>query len=71
MKTIMESYPEHTEEYWKDFTYEERYQIPLMNTIWYYPPFVSFRDEERYLCDSNTTLLYDIENEQRGVALTA
>jgi len=58
-------------EKWTDeASHEERYQVPMMNCLRYFPSFVSFTEEDRYKVGSNTCLLYDNEREAYAVGMT-
>jgi len=58
-------------EKWTNETiYEERYQVPMMNCLRYFPSLVSFEEEDRYKVASNTCLLYDNEREAFAVGMT-
>lgn len=49
---------------------EERYEIPMMNALRYYPDFVHFEEEECYKTASNTTLLYDTKKQAWAIGMT-
>ena len=40
-------------------SYEELYEVPIMNAVYYYPSFITFQEEDRYKAASTTTLFYD------------
>ncbi len=54
-----------------NFSFEELYEVPIMNTVYYYPAFVSFKEEDRYKVASSTTLFYAIEEEAWAVGMTS
>ncbi len=50
---------------------EERFEIPMMNALYYFPNFVGgFTAEDEKKCSGSTTLLYDTKLEQWAVAMT-
>ena len=51
-------------------SFEEIWEVPMMNSIWYYPGFVTFTDSDRYKCSGSTTLLLNLELERWGIGLT-
>jgi hypothetical protein len=53
-----------------NLSYEELYELPMMNAIYYYPSFVTFQEEDRYKTSSTTTLFYDTELDTWAVGLT-
>jgi|GEM_PF-2575404 len=68
--TPSEEYPEFRD--WAEchLSYEELFEVPIMNYVRYFPSFVTFEEEDRYKSAGSTTLLYDNELERWGVALT-
>ncbi len=61
---------DHLIEEWEHgATYDEIYEIPMMNTLRYFPFFVQFTEEDRYKTVGNTTLLYDTDEEEGGWAV--
>jgi hypothetical protein len=58
------------EEWIDSVSHEERYQVPMINTLRYFPSFVSFENEDRYKVASNTCLLYDSELDAWAVGMT-
>lgn len=54
----------------ENLSFEEQYEIPMMNAIRYYPSFCSFTEEQRQQVASNTTLFYDNDREQWAVGMT-
>jgi len=54
----------------ENLSYEELYEIPMMNSVYYYPSFVTFKEEDRYKVASTTTLFFDIEEEAWAVGMT-
>lgn len=62
----------NTFEEWAEdnLTFDELHEIPMMNTLYYYPPFVEFSESDRKLVCGTTTLLYDTELEQWAVGMT-
>lgn len=61
----------HTEIYeeWTDQA-DERYTVPMMYAIRFYPSFVSFEEEDRYRCSGSTCLVYDSEGDRWGVGMS-
>lgn len=57
---------------WADenLDYEELYDVPMMNTLRYFPSCVSFSEDDRYKVAANTCLLYDAALEQWAVGMT-
>ena len=51
-------------------SFEELYQVPMMNAVYYYPFFVSFEKENRYKVAPTTTLFYDSYKKAWAVGLT-
>lgn len=64
---IYESFDQWAED---NLSYEELYQVPMMNALYYFPSFVSFSEEDRYKCSSNTTLVYDSQLDSWAVGMT-
>ena len=59
-------------EQWQDEVgYEGKYQLPLMNALYYFPVGIEFADEDRFKVSSNCTLLYDTELSQWAIGMTA
>lgn len=56
---------------WSDnISYEEQWEVPMMNALYYYPSFVSFENEDRHKIGGSITLLYDSEEEAWAVGMT-
>jgi len=53
-----------------NLSFEELWEVPMMNSIWYYPSFVSFDNLDRFKCSGATTLLFDHELDRWGVGMT-
>jgi len=51
-------------------SFEELYETPMMNAVYYYPSFVTFQEEDRYKTASTITLFYDIEEDSWAVGMT-
>ena len=66
LDTIREM-PEYNE--WSDEE-PERYEIPIMNALYYFPDFCSFEEADRYKPRGATTLLYDNELERWAIGMT-
>ncbi len=50
---------------------EERFELPMMNALYYFPSFVGgFTAEDEKKCSGSTALLYDTKLEQWAVAMT-
>lgn len=58
------------EEWCDTATHEERYSVPVMNCLRYFPDFVSFEEQERYSVAGNTCLIYDRERDAWAVGMT-
>lgn len=63
-------YEEWTDKASHEERYEERYQVPIMNCLRYFPSFVSFKEEDRYKVAGNTCLLYDNKLDSWAVGMT-
>ena len=53
-----------------NLSFEERYQVPMMTSVYYYPSYVLFSEEDRYKTASAITLFYDIELRAWAVGMT-
>jgi hypothetical protein len=51
-----------------ELTFEEIYNVPMMNSLYYFPSFVSFRGDEP--TSGSTCLIYDNELEKWAVGMT-
>lgn len=57
---------------WADqnLIFEERYDVPLMSALYYFPAFIDFSEEDKDKCSSTTCLLYDINMGCWAVGMT-
>ncbi len=46
------------------------FEVPMMNALYYYPSYISFKDQDRYKVSSAITLLYDKQEESWAVGMT-
>jgi len=53
-----------------NLSFEELYEVPMMNCLYYYPSFCSFTEEDRQKTSGATTLLYDNELDRWAVGMT-
>lgn len=58
------------EEWCDTASHEERYSVPMMNCLRYFPDFVSFEEQDRYSVAGNTCLIYDRERDAWAVGMT-
>ena len=54
----------------ENLSFEELYECPMMNAVYYYPSFVTFQEEYRSKVASATTLFYDNTLESWAVGMT-
>lgn len=64
--TLFEDFYNCLPDYWSDedrdhYSFDEQVQVPMMSTLWYYPSFVSFTDQDRLKTVGCITLLFDNE----------
>lgn len=69
MNELIEKYPKEWEEWQDKATQEEIYEIPMMNALRYFPPFIDFKEEDCEKAVGNATLLYDDDEENGGWAV--
>lgn len=70
IKEFMEENDTLADEWRDQVDYESQYQVPMMNTLYYYPSFVSFEEADRYKTSGSITLLYDSERDQWAIGMT-
>lgn len=70
MEELKEEYEKEYRKWTEDLSYEEQYEVPMMNALRYYPDYVHFDEEDRYKVAGNTTLLYDNDKEAWAVGMT-
>ena len=67
---LTEKYPTEWEKFQDTASYEEIYEVPMMNALRYFPSYVDFfKEEYRDKAVGNTTLLYDNDEENGGWAV--
>lgn len=54
----------------ENLSYEELYEVPMMDAVYYYPSFVTFDVEDRSKTASTTTLFYDTLKDAWAVGMT-
>ena len=72
---LFANYYEYLSDYWEHedrsyYSYDEKYEVPMMANMWYYPSFVSFTDSDRLKTVGCITLLYDTELDRWAVAVS-
>lgn len=73
-QTLFEDFYHCLPDYWWDddmecYSLDERSEIPMMNTLWYYPQFISFTDADRLKTVGCITLLFDKELDRWAIAM--
>lgn len=54
----------------ENLSLEELYEIPMMNTLYYFPSFVILSEQDRHKNASSTTVLFDKELNAWGIGMT-
>ena len=57
---------------WRDenLSYEENYELPMMNALRYFPSFCTFDKQDQEKCSGATCLIYDIHLDQWAVGMS-
>lgn len=66
---LTEEFPKEWERFQDTASFEEIYEIPMMNALRYFPSFIDLKEEDRYKTTGTCTLLYDNDEENGGWAI--